>query len=57
MTLKSSRYWDTHKEVYQELLDELGGEVRSIVLDDSNSYEAKVFNKKVEDETKKRLSA
>tara|TARA_Y100000310_G_scaffold342449_1_gene445759 strand:+ start:2139 stop:2312 length:174 start_codon:yes stop_codon:yes gene_type:complete len=57
MTLKSSRYWDTHKEVYQEFLDELDGEVRSIVLDDSNSHEAKVFNKKVEDETKKKLSA
>jgi hypothetical protein len=55
MSIKAPAYWPVHKEVYQDLLDELDEEVRDIVLKDSNSLESVNFNKKVNEEVERRI--
>ena len=55
MSLKTSRYWDTHKRVYQDRLDELDDDIRKVVLDYPNAQETMHFNDRVEREVKDEL--
>lgn len=45
---KDNRYWDIHKEVYTDELDELDPEIRNTVLTKPLSREAKLFNDKID---------
>jgi cytochrome c-type biogenesis protein CcmH/NrfG len=55
MSSKSSHYWDIHKAVYQDQLDELDDDVRQIVLDNPQTQEAKHFNVKVKDKVQEQM--
>lgn len=55
MTTKNPAYWVAHKEVVQDLLDELDSDIQDLVLKSPESLEAVRFNKKVHEEVKKRL--
>lgn len=45
---KDNNYWNIHKEVYTDELDELDPEIRNTVLTKPLSHEAKLFNDKID---------
>ncbi len=55
MNTKSPAYWATHKNVVQDLLDELDSDIQDLVLKNPESLESIRFNEKVDAEVKRRL--
>ncbi len=55
MNTKSPTYWATHKNVVQDLLDELDSDIQDLVLKNPESLESIRFNEKVDAEVKRRL--
>lgn len=55
-TMKDSKYWSIHKEVYMDEFDKLDNEIASIVQTKPYSPEARLFNEKVEKAVKEKLN-
>ena len=52
---KDTKYWNTHKKVYDEMLLELDNDVVRKVFENPNGAESQLLNKKVEEKTRKLL--
>ena len=52
---KDTKYWNTHKRVYDEMLLELDNDVVRKVFENPNGAESQLLNKKVEEKTRKLL--
>ena len=52
---KDTKYWKTHKQVYNDMLTELDSEVIRRVFENPNGAESQLLNKKVEERTKETL--
>ena len=52
---KDTKYWNTHKEVYNDMLAELDNDVIRRIYQNPNGSESYLLNKKVEEKTKETL--
>jgi len=52
---KNQDYWDTHKEIYNNLLNELDIEIINKVMANPNGPESKRLNQRVENRVKEKL--
>ena len=52
---KNQDYWDTHKEIYNDLLNELDIEIINKVMANPNGPESKRLNQRVENRVKEKL--
>ena len=52
---KTKEYWNIHKEVYNNELNELDVDIIQKISSSPTSQEARLFNKRVSKETERRL--
>ena len=52
---KNQDYWGTHKEIYNDLLNELDIEIINKVMENPNGPESRRLNQRVEHRVKEKL--
>ncbi len=52
---KNQDYWNTHKEIYNDLLNELDIEIINKVMENPSGPESKRLNQRVENRVKEKL--
>jgi|TARA_Y100000310_G_C20589692_1_gene767307 hypothetical protein len=55
MMEKNQDYWNTHKEIYNDLLNELDIEIINKVMENPSGPESKRLNQRVENRVKEKL--
>ena len=53
---KDNRYWNMHKQVYNDFLNELDNEIIEKIYKNPNCAEAHLINNKVDKEVEERLN-
>ncbi len=53
--IQDEKYWQLHKKVYLNLLDEVDAEIRAAIISYPYGEEAEAFNEKVNLEVEKQL--